>query len=98
VEHYHHYKYNDSDCKYYNVDFTKVSLEELKKYKVDSPKELSFIGSSLVRLGSAISGCLVLSEHEQWAIGSMVITWFGHEMNEYFKIHEEDKKNDNLPS
>lgn len=68
-----------------------MSIEDLRKYKIDSPKELSFIGSSLVRLGSAISGCLVLADHEHWAILSMFITWFGHEMNEYFKLHEHDQ-------
>jgi hypothetical protein len=69
-----------------------MSREELRKYLPDSPKELSFIGSSIVRLGSSISGCLVLADHEMWAILSMAITWFGHEMNEYFKLHEPKEK------
>lgn len=68
-----------------------MSLEDLRKYKIDSPKELSFIGSSIVRLGSAISGCLVITDHDGWALVSGFVTWFGHEMNEYFKLHEKEQ-------
>lgn len=65
-----------------------MSKEELRKYLPDSPKELSFLGSSLVRLGSVVSGCLIVSDHAIWALISGLIGWAGHEMNEYFKIHE----------
>lgn len=65
-----------------------MSKEELRKYLPDSPKELSFLGSSLVRLGSLISGCLIVSDNALWALVSGGLTWFGHEMNEYFKLHE----------
>jgi hypothetical protein len=70
-----------------------MSKEELRKYLPDSPKELSFIGSSIVRLSSAISGGLIVSEHQLWAIGTIVLAWLGHEMEQYFKLHE---KKENL--
>ena len=72
-----------------------MSREELQKYKPDSPKELSFFGSSLVRLSSAVSGGLILSDHAIWAIASILLTWLGHEIEQYFKLHEPEKKPDN---
>ena len=69
-----------------------MSREELKKYLPDSPKELSFFGSSLVRLSSAVSGGLILSDHAIWAILSILLTWLGHEIEQYFKLHEPEKK------
>lgn len=64
----------------------------LKKYLPDSPKELSFFGSSLVRLSSAVSGGLILSDHAIWAILSILLTWLGHEIEQYFKLHERKKE------
>jgi hypothetical protein len=72
-----------------------MSKEELRKYLPDSPKEISFIGSSIVRLSSAISGGLILSDHAIWSIVTIVIAWFGHEVEQYFKIHEEVKDDKN---
>lgn len=69
-----------------------MSKEELRKYLPDSPKELSFIGSSIVRLSSAVSGGLILSDHPVWAIGSVILAWVGHEIEQYFKIHEPEEK------
>lgn len=73
-----------------------MSAEELKKYKPDSPKELSFIGSSIVRLSSAISGGLILSDHAIWAIITILLSWAGHEMEQYFKLHEPEKKKEEV--
>lgn len=72
-----------------------MSKEELEKYRPDSPKEISFFGSSLVRLSSAISGGLIVSDHAIWAIVTVFISWLGHEIEQYFKLHE---KNDNKVS
>lgn len=69
-----------------------MSKEELRKYLPDSPKELSFIGSSIVRFSSAVSGGLILSDHAWWAIASIVLAWLGHEIEQYFKLHEPMKK------
>lgn len=72
-----------------------MSTEELKKYKPDSPKEFSFFGSSLVRFSSAVSGALIVSHNEIWALVTVVITWLGHEIEQYFKLHEPTKRSDN---
>lgn len=69
-----------------------MSKEELRRYLPDSPKEISFIGSSIVRLSSAVSGGLILSDHAWWAILSILMAWLGHEIQEYFKIHERPQK------
>jgi hypothetical protein len=69
-----------------------MSREELEKYKPDSAKEFSFFGSSLVRLSSAVSGGLILSDHAIWAIASILLTWAGHEIEQYFKLHEPAEK------
>jgi hypothetical protein len=69
-----------------------MSAEELKKYKPDSPKELSFIGSSIVRLSSALSGAFIVSDHSFWALFTILLAWAGHEIEQYFKLHEPVKK------
>jgi hypothetical protein len=68
-----------------------MSKEELRKYFPDSPKELAFIGSSIVRLSSAVSGSLIVSNHGLFAIVTILLAWFGHEMEQYFKLHEPKK-------
>jgi hypothetical protein len=65
-----------------------MSKEELRRYLPDSAKEISFIGSSIVRLSSAISGGLILSGHELLSIFTIVMAWIGHEIEQYFKLHE----------
>lgn len=73
-----------------------MSREELRKYLPDSPKELSFIGSSIVRLSSAISGGLVLSGHPVWSLITIGLAWAGHEIEQYFKLHEPVKKKEKI--
>jgi hypothetical protein len=73
-----------------------MSKEELRKYLPDSPKEISFFGSSIVRLSSAISGGLIVSDHAIWALVTVVLSWLGHEIEQYFKLHE--KQNDSKVS
>jgi hypothetical protein len=75
-----------------------MSKDELRKYIPDSPKEISFIGSSIVRLSSAISGGLVLTGHPLWSLLTILLTWFGHEMEQYFKIHEEVRQSESSGS
>lgn len=69
-----------------------MSREELRKYLPDSPKELSFIGSSIVRLSSALSGAFIVSEHQYWALGTVLLAWIGHEIEQYFKLHEKPRR------
>lgn len=74
-----------------------MSKEELRKYLPDSAKELSFIGSSIVRLSSALSGAFIVSEHSIWALGTILLAWIGHEIEQYFKIHEPKKQEEVQP-
>lgn len=73
-----------------------MSIEELKKYKPDEAREFSFFGSSLVRLASAVSGALIVSEHAMWSLITILLAWLGHEIEQYFKLHE--KKEDSTES
>ncbi len=75
-----------------------MSKEELKRYLPDSPKELSFIGSSIVRLSSAFSGAFIVSDHSWYAIGTILLAWAGHEMEQYFKLHEKSAKKEDQPA
>lgn len=75
-----------------------MSREELKKYLPDSPKEYAQIGGALARLGTAMSGVLLFAADKWWVIGSMSLTWLGHEINNYFKIHSDDNKVSNPDS
>lgn len=68
-----------------------MSKEELRRYLPDSPKEISFLGSSIVRLSSAISTGLVLSDHGYLALITVGLAWIGHEIEQYFKIHEPEE-------
>lgn len=71
-----------------------MSKEELRKYLPDSPKEISFIGSSIVRLSSAMSGVFIVSDHPWWALVTVLLAWGGHEIEQYFKLHEKQNKGD----
>jgi hypothetical protein len=73
-----------------------MSREELRKYLPDSPKEISFIGSSIVRLSSALSGGFIVTDHPRWAIGTVVMAWLGHEIEQYFKLHEKPTRKRNM--
>ena len=52
----------------------------------NTPKQFSFIGSSIARLGTAMSGVLLFEANKYWVIASLVITWLGHEVAQYFKL------------
>lgn len=67
-----------------------MSKEELRKYLPDSPKEISFFGTALVSLCSAFSGALIVAEHPYWSLITIGLTWFGHTIEKYFKLHEPD--------
>lgn len=73
-----------------------MSRAELKKYIPDSAKEWSFIGSAIVRLGSAMSGILIFAEKPTWILASAGLTWIGHEICEYFKIHQKETPKANI--
>ncbi len=72
-----------------------MSKEELRKYLPDDPKEISFLGSSLVRLSSMISAGLVISNSGLWPLVTIGLAWLGYEIQEYFKIHQRKVDRDN---
>lgn len=65
-----------------------MSINQLRKYIPDSPKEFSFLGGSIVRLSSALSAGLQFTEHSKWSIITILLAWAGYEWQEYFKLHE----------
>jgi hypothetical protein len=68
-----------------------VSREELRKFIPDTPKEWSYIGSSINRLGTALSLVGAVQEKFIWVLVTAGLTWLGHEISEYFKIHTAKK-------
>lgn len=74
-----------------------MSIGDLKP---DTPKEWAAIGSSIARLGSAVSGVtLFATTNHWWTLGTILLTWFGHELHAYMKIHDDTiKGNDQDPT
>ena len=62
-------------------------MTRAKKYIPDTPEEWSQIGKALNRLGILISGTGALMENFTWVIISLLCTWIGYEISEYFKLH-----------
>lgn len=58
------------------------------KYIPDTPREFSQIGSALSRLGTMISGVLLVTDHRWWTFATVGLSWLGHEISEYFKLEE----------
>jgi hypothetical protein len=71
-----------------------MSLEELRKYRIDSPEEIAYIGGAINRLGLAISTVAVFEQNWKVALSTQIIMWFGNELSGYFKLHEKKKQND----
>lgn len=64
-----------------------MSKEELSQYWPDTPTEWAFIGSSINRLGGAMTMIGAMQGNITWVLFSGGLTWFGHEVSEYFKVH-----------
>ena len=63
-----------------------------RRFIPDTPKELSFLGAAIVRLGTTITGIGAFQDNTLWILLSAGLTWVGYEVTEYFKIHiEEDE-------
>lgn len=54
----------------------------------DTPKEWAAIGSAIARLGSMASGVLLFEADKYWVVGSLLLTWLGHELYAYMKLHD----------
>lgn len=63
----------------------------------DTPKEYAYLGSSLGRLGTAMTGFGALQENLTWTLIALFFTWVGFEINGYFKMDDEDGGKDNNP-
>lgn len=72
-----------------------MSREELKEYIPDTPEEWSFIGSSINRLGMALSLIGAVQEKFVWVLVTAGLTWLGQEIAGYFKINSK-KRHDKL--
>lgn len=66
----------------------------VKGFIPDTPKEFAQIGMAISRLGTAMSAVLIFQASHAWVIGSLVLTWLGSELAQYFKL-EENGKEDN---
>jgi hypothetical protein len=64
------------------------------KYYPDSPKEISFLGASIGRLGTAMSAALLFQNNKWWVFLSLFLTWIGHEIALYFKLQAGEKIDD----
>lgn len=61
------------------------------KWWPDEPKEFAYIGSSVGRLGAAMTGFGAMQENLTWTLIALFCTWAGFEVNGYFKLEEQDK-------
>jgi len=64
-----------------------MSVEDFKRFIPDTPEEISFIGSSIMRFGTAVTAIGAFQEDQTWMLISAGSTWVGHEIFEYFKLH-----------
>lgn len=58
------------------------------KYLPNEPKEYAFIGSAIARFGTVISGITLFASNHWVTLGSVFLTWFGHELHAYFKLQQ----------
>lgn len=69
-----------------------MSLNDLKP---DTPKEWAAIGSALARLGSMASGVTLFTANHFWTLGTLLLTWAGHELHAYMRLHDDSIGKDN---
>lgn len=62
-----------------------MSLNDLRP---DTPKEWAAIGSAFARLGTMASGVTLFTASHWWVLGTLFITWAGHELHAYMKLHD----------
>jgi hypothetical protein len=62
-----------------------MSKEELKQYVPDTPEEWQKIGNYINHLGTSMSAILLLSDNKWWALASMLLTWLGGSIADYFQ-------------
>jgi hypothetical protein len=64
----------------------------IEKIVPDTPEEFAYIGSSIGRLGTAMSGFLLFQDNLIWNFAALVLTWIGFEVNGYFKLYQSEHK------
>lgn len=66
---------------------------KVKEYWPDEPREWAQIGSSINRLGIAMTAIGAFQDKHIWVLTSLGCTWLGHEVSEYFKIYTAKQQN-----
>lgn len=66
-----------------------MSLNDLRP---DTPREWAAIGSAIARLGSMASGITLFTASHWWVLGTLLLTWAGHELHAYMKLHDDSIK------
>lgn len=64
-----------------------MSIGDLKP---DTPKEWAAIGSAIARLGTMASGVTLFAADKYWVLSTLILTWLGHELHAYMKLHDKD--------
>lgn len=59
-------------------------VKKIKTYIPDTPEEWHLIGSYVRNLGSAMSGVLLFAASKEWVLVSLLLTWIGESVADYF--------------
>ena len=60
----------------------------IKRFLPDTPKEYAFLGSAFARLGTMASAVTLFTASPAWVLGTLIITWGGHEFTMYMKLQD----------
>jgi hypothetical protein len=66
--------------------------KKVSEWIPDTPREWGQIGSSINRLGIAMTAVGAFQDKQVWVLVSLGCTWLGHEVSEYFKIYTAKKQ------
>ncbi len=68
--------------------------ENLKKFIPDTPEEWHLIAKYIHNLGHTASGILLFAANEWWVLGSLLLTWAGGSVADYFGHQTGSSKSD----
>lgn len=68
-----------------------------KDFIPDTPKEWAAIGSSIAHLGTMASGVTLFTANHWWTLGTIFLTWLGHSLTAYMKLHDKTIDEKELP-
>jgi len=78
----------------FNDNVLIMSKRKISRFLPDTPEEISFLGSSVNRLGSALAAVSVVQENIPWTLVCIIVIWFGYEVEKYFQMYIK-KENEN---